>query len=66
MSNDIFVWIEQFNSTADSIAWETLGAARPVADQLGGRLVAVVLGQKCGRPGSASPPLRRGQRLFGR
>lgn len=48
MSNDIFVWIEQFNSSADSISWETLGAARRVADPLGGRLVAVVLGQNVG------------------
>ncbi|MCK6626239.1 MAG: electron transfer flavoprotein subunit alpha/FixB family protein [Anaerolineae bacterium] len=48
MSNDIFVWIEQFNSTADSISWETLGAARRVANDLGGQLVAVVLGQNVG------------------
>ncbi|MBE7469856.1 MAG: electron transfer flavoprotein subunit alpha/FixB family protein [Anaerolineae bacterium] len=48
MSNDIFVWIEQFNSAADSISWETLGAARRVADDLGGQVVAVVLGQNVG------------------
>ncbi|MCB9097907.1 MAG: electron transfer flavoprotein subunit alpha/FixB family protein [Anaerolineales bacterium] len=41
MSNNVFVWIEQ----NDPIAWETLGAARGVADQLGGQLVALVLGE---------------------
>ena len=45
MSNNVFVWIEQTNSTADSISWETLGAARKVGDDLGGKLVAVVLGE---------------------
>ncbi|RME99208.1 MAG: electron transfer flavoprotein subunit alpha/FixB family protein [Chloroflexi bacterium] len=40
MSNDVFVWIEQH----DSIAWEALGAARNVAGQLGGSVVALVLG----------------------
>jgi len=40
MSNDVFVWIEQ----NDSIAWEALGAARNVAGQLGGSVVALVLG----------------------
>jgi electron transfer flavoprotein alpha subunit len=48
MPNNIFVWVEQFNSAADSIAWETLGAARRVADELGGQLIAVVLGQNVG------------------
>jgi electron transfer flavoprotein alpha subunit len=45
MSNNVFVWIEQNNSTADSISWETLGAARQVANDLGGQLVALVLGE---------------------
>ena len=43
MSNDIFVWIEQNNGQADSIAWETLGAARNIANELGGKLAALVL-----------------------
>jgi electron transfer flavoprotein alpha subunit len=45
MSNNVFVWIDQTGGAADSIAWETLGAARNVADDLGGQLVALVLGE---------------------
>jgi electron transfer flavoprotein alpha subunit len=45
MSNNVFVWIDQTEGVADSIAWETLGAARSVADDLGRQLVAVVLGE---------------------
>lgn len=45
MSNLMFVWIEQVNGEADLIAWEALGAARHVAVDLGGQLVAVVLGE---------------------
>jgi electron transfer flavoprotein alpha subunit len=48
MSNNVFVWIEQNNSSADSISWETLGAARQVANDLGGQLVALVLGENVG------------------
>lgn len=46
MSNNVLVWIEQRNGLADSISWETLGAARRVAEGLGGQVVAVVLGEK--------------------
>ena len=45
MSNDVFVWINHDNGEADSIAWETLGVARKVAGDLGGQVVAVVLGK---------------------
>jgi len=45
MSNNVFVWIEQKNSEAESIAWEALGAARGIADTLKGQVVAVVLGE---------------------
>lgn len=48
MSNDIFVWIEQANGQADSIAWETLGAASKIAADLGGQVAAVVLGENVG------------------
>lgn len=48
MSNDIFVWIEQTNGQADSISWETLGAARSIAADLGGQVAAVVLGENVG------------------
>ncbi|GAB4438773.1 MAG: electron transfer flavoprotein subunit alpha/FixB family protein [Anaerolineae bacterium] len=40
MTNTVFVWIEQ----NDTIAWEALGAARGVADALGGQVAALVLG----------------------
>jgi electron transfer flavoprotein alpha subunit len=45
MSNNVLVWIEQTNSVADPISWEVLGVARRIADQLGGKLAALVLGQ---------------------
>jgi electron transfer flavoprotein alpha subunit len=48
MSNDIFVWIEQANGQTDSISWETLGAARKIAGDLGGKVAAVVLGENVG------------------
>ncbi len=44
MSNDVFVWIDQYDGDVDSIAWETVGAARPLAETLGGQVVALVLG----------------------
>lgn len=44
MANDVFVWIDQSGGTADSIAWEMLGAGRQVADALGGQVTACVLG----------------------
>ncbi len=48
MSNNVLVWIEQNNGVADSISWETLGAARRVADSLGGQAAALVMGEKVG------------------
>ena len=42
MSNSVFVWIDQPNGKADTIAWEALGAARNVADALDGQVVAIV------------------------
>ena len=45
MSNNVFVWIDQYQGEVDSIAWESLGVARQVADGLAGQLVAVVLGE---------------------
>jgi electron transfer flavoprotein alpha subunit len=44
MASDVFVWIDQSGGTADSIAWEMIGAGRQVADALGGRVTACVLG----------------------
>ncbi len=45
MSNNVFVWIEQTDGKAASIAWQALGAARDVAVDLGGKLVAIILGE---------------------
>ncbi len=45
MSNNVFVWIEQSDGQVDPIAWETLGVAGQVAGDLGGQLVAIVLGE---------------------
>jgi electron transfer flavoprotein alpha subunit len=45
MSNNIFVWVEQFKGQPAGVAWEALGLARKLADGLGGKVVAGVLGQ---------------------
>lgn len=45
MSGNIFVWIEQIAGQADSIAWETVAAARHIAAGLNCRVTAVILGQ---------------------
>ena len=45
MSNNVFVWIDQVDGRADSIAWEAVGVGRQVADDLGGQLAAIILGQ---------------------
>jgi len=45
MSNNVFVWVEQFKGQAASVAWEAIGLARKLADGLGGQVVACVLGQ---------------------
>jgi electron transfer flavoprotein alpha subunit len=39
------VWVDQSNGEVDSIAWEALGVARNVADELSSQLVAIVIGQ---------------------
>src|SRR5688572_23334851 len=40
----VLVWIEQKNGQAVSSSWEVLGKAREVADALGTKLFAVVMG----------------------
>ena len=45
MSNNVFAWIDQSNGDVDSIAWEALGVGRKIADDLGGQLSAIVLGE---------------------
>jgi electron transfer flavoprotein alpha subunit len=44
MSNDIFVWVEQFKGQPTGASWEAVGAARRLADELGGSVVACVFG----------------------
>jgi electron transfer flavoprotein alpha subunit len=51
MSDNIFVWVEQFKGQAASSAWEAMGLARTLAEGLGGRVVACVLGQGVGALG---------------
>ncbi len=48
MSNNIFVWVEQFKGQAASASWEAMGLARTLADSLGSQVVACVLGQDVG------------------
>jgi len=44
MSNDIFTWVEQFKGEPAAVSWEAIGAARELADELGGSVVACVFG----------------------
>jgi len=44
MSNDIFVWVEQFKGQPAAASWEAIGAARRLADERGGSVTACVFG----------------------
>ncbi len=44
MTNDIFVWVEQFENEAIGASWEAVGAARRLADEGGGDVIACLLG----------------------
>ena len=44
MSNNIFVWVEQFKGQPAGASWEAIGAARRLADELGGSVTACVFG----------------------
>ena len=44
MSNDIFVWIEQFKGQPAPASWEAVGAARVLADELGSSVTACIFG----------------------
>jgi electron transfer flavoprotein alpha subunit len=44
MAHNIWTWIDHTNGTADPISWETVAMARKLAAELGGSVVAVVLG----------------------
>lgn len=44
MSQNVLVWIQQSNGVVDPISWEALCAASSLAEQLGGEIVAAVMG----------------------
>jgi len=44
MSNDIFVWVEQFKGQPAGASWEAIGTARRLAGETGGSVVACVFG----------------------
>lgn len=44
MTNDIFVWVEQFEGEAIGASWEALGAARELADEQESDAVACLFG----------------------
>lgn len=44
MSNDIFVWIEQFRGQPASVSYEALGLARRLADNWGSKVTACLFG----------------------
>ena len=44
MSNDIFVWVEQFKGQVAGVSWEAIGMARGLADEMGGKVIACVFG----------------------
>jgi electron transfer flavoprotein alpha subunit len=44
MTNDIFVWAEQFEGEAIGASWEAIGAARSLAGEQGGHVVACLFG----------------------
>jgi len=45
MPNNVFIWIDQTRGEVDPIAWEGMGVARTIANDLGGQLAAVVVGE---------------------
>jgi electron transfer flavoprotein alpha subunit len=54
MSEDIFVWVEQFNGQPAPASWEAVGAARLLADESDGRVTACVFGAPGVEPGMES------------
>jgi electron transfer flavoprotein alpha subunit len=44
MTNEIFVWVEQFEGEAIGASWEAMGAARRLAEEQGGEVVACLFG----------------------
>lgn len=46
MANKVYVYVDHFQGQAVPASWEAIGAARVIADQLGGGVTAVVLGHE--------------------
>jgi electron transfer flavoprotein alpha subunit len=44
MGSDIFVWVEQFDGQPAGVSFEAIGAARCLADELGGGVTACLFG----------------------
>ncbi|MEA3338915.1 MAG: electron transfer flavoprotein subunit alpha/FixB family protein [Chloroflexota bacterium] len=44
MSNDIFIWVEQFKGQPTGASWEAIGTARGLVDETGGSVVACIFG----------------------
>jgi electron transfer flavoprotein alpha subunit len=44
MGNDILVWVEQFDGQPAGVSFEAIGAARRLADELGGGVTACLFG----------------------
>ena len=47
MSNDVFVFVEYLKGKISDISFEMLGKGREIADTLGGKLNAVLIGSQC-------------------
>ncbi|MEI2688588.1 MAG: hypothetical protein V9H69_02325 [Anaerolineae bacterium] len=61
----ILVYIEQFEGKAAPVSWEVLGKARDLADQMGGKLAAVVIGNGVEGVAKDCRQLRRGRGASG-
>lgn len=48
MAKDIFVYIDHFQGEALPASWEAVGAARSLAESLGGDVVAILVGENVG------------------
>jgi electron transfer flavoprotein alpha subunit len=45
MSEKVFVYIDHFEGQAPAVSWEAVGVGRNIAEELGSKLAAVVIGQ---------------------
>ena len=48
MAENIFVYVDHFKGEALSASWEVVGAARTLAEQQGGEVIAIVIGENIG------------------